>query len=169
MGSARNGFTIIELVMVLLILAIIGVLVMKPVSYLSQIRELAAARNVKADIRYAQSYALRTQLRTCISFNAATEIYSLYYESPPGTWTLMTNPLLNGSYTVNVGTGNYSGVNLSQTNFNGVNNGLVFDDSGTPYSCTSTCGTITLLAAQGTVTFGGGTIVTVQANTGKVL
>jgi prepilin-type N-terminal cleavage/methylation domain-containing protein len=169
MGPVRNGFTYIELTMVLIIVAIIGVLVIKPISYLSQIREVAAARNVKADIRYAQSYALRTQLSTCIFFTPATGIYDLYYESSPGTWTLMTNPLLNGSYTVNITTGNYSGVVLSQTNFNGVNNGLVFDDSGTPYSCNSSCGAITLLSAQGSVTFSGGTTVTVQANTGKVL
>jgi len=169
MGPVRNGFTFIELTMVLVIVAIIGVLVMKPVSYLSQVREAAAARIVKADIRYAQSYALRTQLSTCAIFNPATGIYNLYNQSSPGVWALMTNPLLNTSYTVNIGTGNYSGVVLSQTNFNGVNNGLIFDDSGTPYSCNSSCGAITLLSAQGSVTFSGGTTVTVQANTGKVL
>ena len=162
------GFTIIEVIMVLLIISILGLLVMRPISYLSQIRETAAARKVKADIRYAQSYALSAQQRTRISFNPATEIYSLYYESSGGVWTLMTDPLTKGSFTVNIGTGDFSGVDLSQTNFNGVNNGLVFDDGGKPYSCDSSGAAIAVLGSQGSVAFSGGATVTVEPNTGKV-
>jgi Tfp pilus assembly protein FimT len=163
------GFTFIELVMIMLIVAIIGTLVMRPISYLSQIREIDAAKKVKSDVRYAQSYALSTQKRTRASFDTVGDIYNIYYESSPGVWTLMTNPLTNGNFTVNIASAEYSGVNLTQTNFNGVGNGLVFDDAGIPYSCNSVGGAIAILASQGSITFSGGTIVTVEPNTGKVL
>ncbi|MBF0511283.1 MAG: prepilin-type N-terminal cleavage/methylation domain-containing protein [Candidatus Omnitrophica bacterium] len=164
----KKGFSIVELMMVMIIVAIIGFLVPSPISYLSQVREAAAARALKADIRYAQNFALTTQQRTWVSFSTTDGTYSLYYKNAQGNWTLMTNPSTQGNYTVNLSTGNFAGVVLSQVNFNGVGNNLSFDDIGDPYSCNSTCASMTLLTAQGSVSFAGGTTVTVEANTGKV-
>ncbi len=166
--KGSRGFTLIELVMILLIIAIMGVLVMRPISYLSSIREQEAASKVKSDIRYAQSYALSSQQRTRISFDTAAQTYSVYYENPANTWNLLTDPLNKSNFTINIGSGDYSGVSMSQTNFNGIGNSLVFDDAGKSYSCNSSGGSIAALASQGSVTFSGGSTVTVEANTGKV-
>ena len=163
-----GGFTIIELIMVLVILAIIGVLVMRPVSYLSQIRETAASRKLKADIRYAQSYALSSQARTRVAFDIGAAAYSFYYESSPGVWTVMTDPLTKGNFTVNIGAAEFAGVSMSQKNFDGVSKDLVFDAAGKPYSCDGGGASITALVNQGGITFGGGTAVHVEPVTGKV-
>jgi prepilin-type N-terminal cleavage/methylation domain-containing protein len=166
----NSGFSLIELVMVMVILAIIGVLVMFPKTYLGQISEVDAANKVKSDIRYAQSYALSTQKRTRVAFNSATESYSVYSENSPlsATWSLIDNPLTRASFTVNLATDGFPGVDITQANFDGVGNGLVFDAAGRPYSCNSAGSGVALLTASGTVSFAGGTVLTVVPNTGKV-
>ena len=164
-----KGFTLIELVMVMVIMAIIGVLVMSPKSFLTQTRETDAASKIKSDIRYAQGFALSTQKRTRVAFNTTTESYSVYSENSPGstTWTLINNPLTRANFTVNLTT-DFPGLNISVVNFNGAGNGLVFDSAGRPYSCNSTGSGVILLGTSGTITFGGGTVLTVIPNTGKV-
>jgi len=142
------GFTLIELIMVMLIIGIIGVLVMTPKSFLTQIRETDAASKIKSDIRYAQSLALSSQKRTKIVFNTAS--YSVTSENSSGGWDLIKNPLTRTDFSVNLAADGYPGVNIT-TNFGG---SLIFDAAGRP----DTSGTINV----------GGTVLTVVPNTGKV-
>lgn len=164
-----SGWTLIELIMVMLIIGIIGVLVMSPKSYLTRIRETDAASKIKSDIRYAQSFSLSSQKRTRVVFDTVMS-YSVYSENPSGSeaWALITNPLTRTNFSVNLANDGFTGVDIIQVNFDGVGNGLVFDAAGKPYSCNSSGTGVTALAASGTITFSGGTVLTVAPNTGKV-
>ncbi|MEI8350182.1 MAG: prepilin-type N-terminal cleavage/methylation domain-containing protein [Candidatus Omnitrophota bacterium] len=163
-----NGFTLIELVITFLIIAIVGVVALSPKHYLEQIRVTQAATKIKSDIRYTQSYALSSQKKTRIYFDASSNSYSVYYESSPGTWSITSDPLTKVNFTVNLGVGEYHGVSIVQANFDGIGNGLVFNAAGTPCSCGPGGGAVTVLFSQGVVTLNTGVVVTVEPNTGKV-
>jgi type II secretory pathway pseudopilin PulG len=163
-----NAFTLLELVITFLVIAIVAVMSLSPKHYLQQIRSTQAAVKIKSDIRYAQSYALSSQKRTRVAFSASTNNYSIYVEPSPGSWSIISDPLTKTNFTVNLGIGEYYGINIVGANFGGTSDGLVFDAAGKPYSCSSGGGSITALSSQGVVTLSEGVTVTVEPNTGKV-
>jgi len=151
------GFTVVELIMAMLIVGIIGAWVMRPTITLTQVREAGAATKIRSDIRYAQSFALSSQKRTRIAFDDTSESYSIYSENSPGSgsWSLITNPLTKANFIVNLAQDGFPGVDITQESFGGSGGGLIFDAAGRPSS-------------DGTITFGGGAVVTVAPNTGMV-
>lgn len=166
----KKGFTLIELVMVLLVVAIIAVIASTRITSLTTIRARTAAYKIKSDIRYAQSYALATQQRTKVDFNASQESYGVYYEQTPNAddWAIMTDPLTRKNFTVDLTQTEFSGANITGTNFDGTNYDLAFDKASTPWSYNPSDDSETQLSSEGSVSLSGGISVTVQPNTGKV-
>lgn len=162
----RRGFTIIELIMLILIMAVLAAVIMQR-SNLSNIRATEAAYKIKSDIRCAQSFALATQKRTRISFDVNADTYSVYYESSPGNWAFMTDPFRQKDLVVDLTSGEYRGTDVTQVNFGGSNLDLVFDAAGKPYSYNPAGGAVAELSTQGTVTLGNGQSVNVEPKTGK--
>lgn len=169
----NKGFTIIELVMVMVILGIIGVLVMTPKAYLGVAMETGAAAKIKSDIRYVQGYALSTQNRTWVAFDTASGKYRVcdnlgtIRHPMPSNIRCKDGEFIGDRFIVDLNI-DYPGVNIAQINFNGAGNSLLFNSAGRPYSCNSSGSGETLLSAQGTVTLGGGTEIRVYPNTGMV-
>lgn len=171
--ASFRGFTLIELVIVILIAVILAITATVQSPNLPSLRTEWAAYKIKSDIRYAQSYAVASQKRTRVSFDVNAESYSIYVEDSPGNWVLMTDPLTKKSFTVDFKQSEFRGINIVSTYFNGANYGLLFDASGTPYSydssggttMLSTTGNVTLLGYRSSISF---TTVYVTPNTGMV-
>lgn len=170
--TKRAGFTLIELVMVMIILGIIGVAVLAPKQNLAGIRQTQALLKIKSDLRYAQGYALSTQKRTLVSFDLSGQTYSIYAETSAGsgTWSLtpIPDPLSKDNFTVAMNKDDFAGVTITGTNFNSAGNSLAFDNAGKPYGCSSSGSSLSALTSPGSVTLNGGGSVTVEPNTGKV-
>jgi len=161
-----KGFTIIEVVIIILILAIIAVVVFNSQGDIGSLRSRQAAYKIKSDIRFAQNYAVSTQNNTRISFDPSAESYSIYTESSPGSWTLVTDPLKKVPFSVVFNQDGFSGVDLIQTNFNSTNYGLMFDAAGIPYGYSG--GSYSALSSQGSVSLSDSVMVYVEPQTGEV-
>lgn len=154
--------------MVIGLIAIVAVIVISPRAKIALSRTRHAAYKIKSDIRYAQSHALSSQKNTMIDFDPATETYRVYVEDTPGNWVLLKNPFTKEDFTVNLNEGDYKGVDILETNFNGAGYDLGFDAAGIPYSYDSSDGSASELLASGSVFLGEGLFVEVKVNTGKV-
>ncbi len=124
-----RGFTLIELVMVMVMIGIVAVvatpLFQNPVGTRSQ----AAALRLSSDIRYAQMLAIQTQRTVRVIFDAATNSYQI--EILEAAWNVVMNPGTHGNYIVQLNSGDFQNVTLSEVNFNGASE-IRFDRVGVP-------------------------------------
>lgn len=133
-ACSSRGFTLTELIMTIVIMAVIGVSSSAQLSNVSNTKADLMTKKITSDIRYAQMLAIQTQKRTRVAFDTASfaRTMSLLIESSPGTWTAIQNPLTKSNYVITFGTGEYSGVNLTSVVLNGGTD-LVFDSLGRPF------------------------------------
>jgi prepilin-type N-terminal cleavage/methylation domain-containing protein len=152
--SARRGFTLIEILAVVVILGIASVLVIPNLGTRNDQYVAAAARVVMADLMYAQSQAIVTQNLVYVNFNTGTQQYSLTTTAPNVTPVVyVTNPMVNSNYTTVFGSSTAPQLqrdSFTTPSFDG-NTCLAFDELGQPYSVNASTGTAALLVANGTV------------------
>jgi len=134
----QRGFTLIELVMILTLLAILAAVAIPRFSGYGAIKQGNAVLKIASDIRYAQNRATTTQKRSKVSFTGPT-IYDIYScatasQCPCASWTLFSSVDLNSDY---------PGVTISSSVAD-----LEFNSLGRPDGA----GTCTALAADATVT-----------------
>ncbi|MFA5839423.1 MAG: GspH/FimT family pseudopilin [Candidatus Margulisiibacteriota bacterium] len=143
-----RGFTLTELVMVMVILSIIAVGSFVVISSYKTHELYAAAERIATDLRYAKNSAQSSGSWHGVLFDVSpTNTYTVY--STDGTAdTNLSDPLdSNLVYTVNVYS-NYRGVSITGASF-GTGSKVEFNPFGTPYddktgSALTTAGIITL-------------------------
>src|SRR5438270_11106338 len=138
-ANARRGFTFVEIIAVIVILAGLWVLVLPAMGTRDDLRLGSAARVTIADLLYAQNRAISTQTTQFVSFAAASGGnnggYAIYDAQPFGT--AITNPVTQQPYSVTYGSGGaspfgtiiVSGVSF---NANSQNTVLAFNELGQP-------------------------------------
>jgi len=152
----NKSFTMIELVMVMVILAVLAVVAVPNMVSITPMRSDMAARKIQSDIRYAQGLAQSLQKRTRVLFDAGADNYSVYVETTPDNWVFAKNPLDKGDYTIQLNSGEFSGIDITTVNFNGAGQPLVFDQWGNPYggagagSALNNPAQVTLTSSSGT-------------------
>lgn len=132
----QRGFTLIELVMVLLLLAILAAVAIPRFSGYGSIKQGNAVVKIASDIRYAQNRATTTQQRHRMNFNTSTTydiqfcngIYNTATCTCP-TWVLATDPYTRGPFQINLNN-DFSGVTISPA----PGSWLEFDSLGRPYA-----------------------------------
>lgn len=164
---ARAGFTLIELVTVLAVLAILAAAVGGPVlGYVTTIRSRFAAARIAADITYLQRRSMNARLRTWAVFDVANNRYTLYEEDAanPGkaNRVAVTHPVTQSSASVQLGSGEFGGASMTAASFNGSNE-LEFDSFGRPYDTSSAA-----LTSDGAITLNNGVSLTVRRVSGLV-
>ena len=164
-AALAAGFTLVELIVVLVITSILAALASPPLASIPPPRRNIAARQVVRDLAHARDRAISTGTRTWVVFSIATDSYSILAEDPanPGRAGAMVlpDPTLNGqTYVRYFGVKEFPDVSLASAVFD-AGSEVGFDWKGKPYNSTSAA-----LAVAGVVTFTGGTTITVQAETG---
>ena len=166
-GNPESGFTLIEMVLVIIIVIILGAVLSLGLSSLSTVRLDNAVKKVVGDLRYAQQLAMTTRIRHGLELNSLTQ-YTVHQDLPPDT--AIKDPVdLGSNFVVNFDTyqqGQISGVQFgSATPFCG--GGVIeFNAIGEP---TDTNGTLLGCAASVVMNYSGNSrTITIEPNTGNL-
>jgi type II secretion system protein H len=152
--TSRPGFTLVEILVVVVILGFAAMIVVPQVSNAGTLTIQAAARRIIADLLVAQNEAIARGLPRAVVFDAENERYRLTDEA--GTTVEMS--WMNGPYLVDfIADTRFQGVTIAAASFAGSGT-VTFDDLGTP----SSGGTIDLIS--GTTRYR----ITVAPFTGRV-
>ena len=128
-NSATGGFTLVEIMVVLVVIAIVVAVAAPYVVSTKDLQVISATRMIAADLQYAQSLAITSQSQTTVSFNSGNESYSLTNESGS-----VIHPMTKSDYVVNFSTlGGFEHLNIVSANFNG-SSSVSFDSLGSPVS-----------------------------------
>jgi prepilin-type N-terminal cleavage/methylation domain-containing protein len=164
--SANKGFTIIELIMVVVILAILYYVFSTIFSPYYAIKLDTAKKKLTNDLKYAQQMSIAQTVNASgsvvhcgISFSTANNNYTVYKETSA---TPLTDPLKPGfNFIVDFDDDPYQGITISSVSFD-AGSQIEFDAKGTPYINSST-----LLSADGIVNLNySGNSTTVIVTTG---
>ncbi len=76
-NRGEKGFSLIELIMVIVIGGIISAIAIPRIASISDVDLYATARQVKADIHFSQQLAMGKFMKTTITFTNGTDAYSI--------------------------------------------------------------------------------------------
>lgn len=159
-GRAAAGFTLVELIVVIVILGIAAAIVVPMASSASGMQLRAAANMVAADLEYAKSLAIGTGQKHSWEF-----VDSKSYKIVDASGATVEHPVKNSPYVVNFsGDGRLDQVSITSVDFDG-GNIVGFDYLGTPSNSSSG------LVSEGVITLTAGGVsktVRVQPVTGFV-
>jgi prepilin-type N-terminal cleavage/methylation domain-containing protein len=159
----RSGFTLIELIMVILIMSTLAVLTIPRFKSFYFIQFSGAVKKVVSDIRYVQQLAVSRHEAYRIVFDPAQETYEVRRVSDN---SYAVNPFGRNNFLVNFSSdAQYRGVNIVSANF-GNTSALRFDWQGVPQNDAGVN-----LSSEGNVRFSyqdNNMTVYVTPNTGRV-
>jgi prepilin-type N-terminal cleavage/methylation domain-containing protein len=156
-----RGFTLIEILCVVVILGIASAVVIPNLGMQNDQYCSAAARVVMADLIYAQNQAIVTQSVTYVNFNTTGQTYSLLSVSPStNPLAYLQNPVALGNYTRTFNSSvqpQLQSTTISSVSFDG-NTTLAFDELGQPLSWTAATNSTAPLANSGSIVIQSGTV-----------
>jgi MSHA pilin protein MshC len=175
---AQKGFTLIELVMVIVLIGIIGLFIAPKLGNVTSMKAGAFREKLRADIRYAQNLAMTRNRRVRVYFNgtgpvpvtAPSQGYSVGIDnSVTGDCTSFvpaSDPASGGSLVVTMNAGNYQGITIPAPSMTC----LEYNSLGRPYTCgAGACSTVPLAATMTADVNGDATMrVSVTIQTGAV-
>lgn len=127
---ALRGFTLVEILVVLVILAIAAAIVVPRVSGMGDLQVASAARMALANMQYAQNEAIVSQRAVTVAFDLAGNAYELRYTDG----TLLTHPVDKDDFRVQfASTTGVEKVSILAASFGGQAK-VTFDSLGSPSS-----------------------------------
>ncbi len=168
-----GGFSLIELVAVMLIVGILAGAAVVSLSSTTNNRSTMAAKQLLRDLTFARQRAVATGTPSWIDFDpgVGVETWTVKAEDPvsvPTGWSdasVLTDPATGQPFVQTLGVGSFAGVALSAAGFDTFQI-VGFDWMGQPWTYDG--GTELALVADGTITISGGHTVTVEAGTGHI-
>jgi prepilin-type N-terminal cleavage/methylation domain-containing protein len=152
------GFTLVELILVVLILSIAALFAVPMFSSAADIQVRSVANGIAADLDYTRGLAITRQKNYAVVFYPAAvsgHAAESYEIRDTATNTVVTNPLDGKPFAVNLtADSRVSGVDIFSANFDAdASNAITFDHLGTPYKGNIASPTATVrLINQGVVT-----------------
>ena len=166
-SALDGGFTLVELVAVMIVIAILAAAVVPALESVDDGRAAIAARSVHRDLVHARQHAVATGTATWVVFDPDAETWSLLAEDPstPGraNAATMTDFATGHSFVQVLGTDDLVNAELVSVAFDG-DVEVGFDWLGQPLNAAETA-----LAADGTVVTSGGHSITVVFGTGHII
>ena len=153
---SRSGFTLVELLIVVAMIAIMAAIVVPMAVDTSDFQAKAAAETLVAALEHAQTEAIVRQEPVTVTFDVTAETYSLSNASGP-----LIHPIDKKTYVVGLGpSSDLPEVEIVSANFDGSNT-VTFDVLGAPDSAGSVklqagtdVYTVDVMAATGLVSIG---------------
>jgi len=128
-GAWNHAFTLVEILVVIIILAISAAIIIPYAVGTSSSQARAAARMVMSDLEYAQNEAIVTQSPITVTFDISGNSYTVSNESGP-----LIHPITKKAYAVDFDTiSGFENVSISSANFDGAAT-VTFDAIGAPNS-----------------------------------
>jgi prepilin-type N-terminal cleavage/methylation domain-containing protein len=164
--TSRRGFTLVEVIIVVVILSIAAMMAIPMMSSAGSVQIRSAADAISADLEYARSMAISRQRMYSVVFDTANESYQIQDD----TGTVIKHPVKRGfDYIIDFKNDNrMKKVDIFSVNFDGtaVIKAIKFDYLGSPYNESNSplgnSGIITLQADGSIVT------ITVEPVTGFI-
>jgi prepilin-type N-terminal cleavage/methylation domain-containing protein len=157
-GSVKAGFTLVEILVVVIILGIAGAIIVPSIGSRNDLKAAAAARVIMADLIYTQNLAITSQGNRYVRFDVVNQQYSVT-DSAGG---VIDHPVNHVPYIQKFGGTSQSSLpdlKLISTTFTGVSGvsqtTIGFDELGTPLTCNPLGVTETL--STGSILFQAGT------------
>ena len=108
LNARRDGFTLIELVVSMSVLALLAGVAVASLSGLATSRQNVAASRIRTTLIYAQEWAMGSANDTWVTFDVSNDLVSVFVEDPanPGKASrlTMTDPLTRAAMTLQLGT-----------------------------------------------------------------
>lgn len=168
----RTAFTLIEVTIVVLLLAIVVGMIVPMIGNRSDLRLAAAARKLTADLQYAQAVAISTQVSQYVRFSA-NQYEVMTRVGGSNALTAATHPIDRTNFTVPFNSTTIpemANVTLDAASIGGATT-LVFDPQGMPSGYNATTGVATPLSSRVTLTMRSGSqsvSVYIEAYTGEI-
>ncbi|MBS3735090.1 MAG: GspH/FimT family protein [Phycisphaerae bacterium] len=129
--DVRVGFTLVEILAVIVILAIVAVAAVPYAVGTSDMAAVSAARKIAAAMEYAQSEAITAQEPIQVSFDTSAESFELLRANTSAT---LIHPMTQEAYRVEFGSEDGLGdVDIASADFGGAAF-VEFDELGAPVS-----------------------------------
>lgn len=125
--SKIKGFTLTEVIIVLVIIGIISVFaVPRLYDHYHNIKILAAAKQIMADIRYAQTIAMNEHDSSWVEFDDVSNLYKIYSGINRTTRALVKDPFEQQDFIKYLDQGQYKNVVITGLNI-GSDKNIAFD------------------------------------------
>lgn len=166
--TTRRGFTLHELVSVMVLLAILAAASVPAIGGLESRRQRMAANAAAETIAFARQVAVASGARTWVAFDVDDDLIRLYREdgSDPGRdgRVLMIDPALQAAFEQDLGAGAYRGGGLDAIEIGVDSIEIGFDYLGRPLLEDET-----RMTTDALITLNGGHLVVVKGHTGHVM
>lgn len=169
-SQTDQGFTLAELVIVLIVLGIIAAVAIPRLADTTGTKSSALARKIRSDIAYAQELAMTRNLRARVYLNgtgtAPAQGYAVALDSAPGNcsaFAAVQDPAGAGGLSVTLNAGDYAGITVTPTT-----TCLEYDSLGRPFDCSANLGVCSSTSSGVSITVNPTGSVTVTAQTGRV-
>jgi prepilin-type N-terminal cleavage/methylation domain-containing protein len=144
----RHGFTLIEILVVVIILGIAAAVIVPHIGSRSDLKATSAARLMMADLIYVQNRSISQQRMHYVQFDAGTGSYKVL-ETITAPQVIITHPVEQSPFVVAIGAAGPSALNdvsIDSVSFDG-QTVLAFDEMGTPYAHNAGTGVTTALTS----------------------
>ena len=144
----RRGFTLIEILVVVIILGIAAAVIVPHIGSRSDLKATSAARLMMADLIYVQNRSISLQKMHYVQFDPATASYKVLDQMTPSQ-VIITHPVEQSPFVVAIGPSGpppLRDVKIDSVSFDG-QMVLAFDEMGTPYAYNPTTNVLTAMTS----------------------
>ena len=125
--KGRYAFTLIEIIVVLVILAVAATIIVPYATSTTSFQASGAARLIMSDLEYAQNQAITTQTPVSVTFSVSGNSYTVSNASGP-----LIHPITKQTYVFDFDTSSgFKNVSVSSADFGGASV-VTFDALGAP-------------------------------------
>ncbi|MBU4201237.1 MAG: type II secretion system GspH family protein [Verrucomicrobia bacterium] len=161
-ATHRVGFSLIEMIVVMLVMGILVVLAVEKFTSVSSIYAPLAADELIVNLRYIRNLAITRERSTRVIFSVVSNSYVVSLANTNGLYVAAKDPVSQSPWVVDVAE-RFSGVALSNVNIGGSSTLYFSGTNGIPCYNTNTP-----LTANGTIVFNSGLTVMIAPDTGYI-